>query len=39
MDERLKFITWLLDCEKMSGLCRELGISRRTGYKIRSAGR
>lgn len=35
MDERLKFIARLLDGEKMSVLCREFGISRKTGYKLR----
>ena len=34
MDERLKFVARLLDGEKMSKLCREFGISRKTGYKI-----
>src|SRR6185295_4380397 len=34
MDERLNFIARLLDGEKMAGLCREFGISRKTGYKI-----
>ena len=34
MDERLKFIARLLDGDKMAALCREFGISRRTGYKI-----
>jgi len=34
MDERVKFIGRLLSGEKMSGLCREFGISRVTGYKI-----
>src|SRR3954470_13934788 len=34
MDERLKFIARLLDGEKMAPLCREFGISRKTGYKI-----
>jgi putative transposase len=34
MDERLKFIGRLLDGEKMAPLCREFGISRKTGYKI-----
>ena len=34
MDERLKFIARLLDGDKMAGLCREFGISRKTGYKI-----
>ena len=34
MDERLKFIAMLLDGEQMAPLCREFGISRKTGYKI-----
>ena len=34
MDERLKIVARLLDGEKMAGLCREFGISRKTGYKI-----
>ena len=34
MDERLRFIARLLDGESMSELCREAGISRKTGYKI-----
>jgi putative transposase len=34
MDERLKFIARLLDGEKMAELCREFGVSRKTGYKI-----
>ncbi len=34
MDERLKFVARMLDGEKMAGLCREFGISRKTGYKI-----
>lgn len=34
MDEKLKFIARLLDGEKMAPLCREFGISRKTGYKI-----
>jgi len=34
VDERLKFVARLLDGEKMAGLCREFGISRKTGYKI-----
>lgn len=34
MDERLKFITRLLEGEKMAPVCREFGISRVTGYKI-----
>lgn len=34
MEERLRFIARLLDGEKMAPLCREFGISRKTGYKI-----
>jgi len=34
MDERLKFVAWLLDGEKMAVLCREFEISRKAGYKI-----
>jgi len=34
MDERLRFVARLLDGEKMAALCREFGISRKTGYKI-----
>ena len=34
MDERTKFIGRLLAGEKMAPLCREFGITRRTGYKI-----
>jgi putative transposase len=34
MDERLKFIARLLAGDKMAALCREFGISRKTGYKI-----
>lgn len=34
MDERTKFIGRLLSGEKMAPLCREFGITRRTGYKI-----
>src|ERR1700747_1573246 len=34
MDERLKFIARLLDGEPMAVLCRQFGISRKTGYKI-----
>ena len=34
VDERLRFVARLLDGEKMAGLCREFGISRKTGYKI-----
>jgi transposase InsO family protein len=34
MDERLRFVARLLEGEPMSHLCREFGISRKTGYKI-----
>ena len=34
MDERLRFVGRLLDGEAMSEVCREFGISRKTGYKI-----
>ncbi len=34
MDERLRFVARLLDGEGMSEVCREFGISRKTGYKI-----
>jgi len=34
VEERLRFIARLLDGEKMAGVCREFGISRKTGYKI-----
>jgi len=34
MDERLRFVARLLEGEQMSPLCREFGISRKTGYKI-----
>ena len=34
VDERLKFVGRLLEGERMSELCREFGISRKTGYKI-----
>lgn len=34
VSERLKFISRLLNDEKMTDLCREFGISRVTGYKI-----
>lgn len=36
MDDRLRFVARLLDREPMSDLCREFGISRKTGYKILS---
>lgn len=34
MEERLRFVARLLEGEKMSDVCREFGISRKTGYKI-----
>jgi transposase-like protein len=34
MDERLRFVARLLEGEEMSALCREFGISRKTGYRI-----
>jgi|SRR5579863_4678442 len=34
IDERLRFVARLLEGEQMSHLCREFGISRKTGYKI-----
>ena len=34
MEERLRFVARLLDGEGMSDLCREFGISRKTGYRI-----
>ena len=34
MDERVRFVARVLDGEAMSEVCREFGISRKTGYKI-----
>jgi transposase len=34
MDERLQFVARRLAGEAMAKLCREFGISRKTGYKI-----
>lgn len=34
MEERLRLVARLLEGEEMSFLCREFGISRKTGYKI-----
>jgi transposase InsO family protein len=34
MDERVRFVGRILDGEAMSEVCREFGISRKTGYKI-----
>lgn len=33
-EDRLRFVVRLMDGEEMSLLCREFGISRKTGYKI-----
>ena len=34
MDERVRFVARVLDGKAMSEVCREFGISRKTGYKI-----
>src|SRR5258708_5495631 len=34
MEERLRFVARVLDGEAMTEVCREFGISRKTGYKI-----
>jgi hypothetical protein len=34
MDERVRFVGRLLDGEAMSDVCREFGISRKTGYNL-----
>lgn len=34
MSERLRFVARLLEGEKMAVVCREFGISRKTGYKL-----
>jgi transposase InsO family protein len=34
VEERLRFVARLLEGEEMSQLCREFGISRKTGYKV-----
>jgi transposase len=34
MDERLRFVARLLDGEAMTDVCRDFGVSRKTGYKI-----
>jgi transposase InsO family protein len=34
MEERLRFVARVLDGEAMTDVCREFGISRKTGYKI-----
>jgi len=34
MDERIRFVARLLEGEKMTALCGEFGISRKTGYQL-----
>jgi transposase-like protein len=34
VDERLRFLARVLDGEPMTEVCRDFGISRKTGYKI-----
>jgi hypothetical protein len=34
MEERLRFVARLVDGESMSEVCRQFGISRKTGYKL-----
>ncbi len=34
MNERIRFVARLLEGEKMAVMCREFGISRKTGYKL-----
>lgn len=34
MDEKVRFVARLMNGEQMTDLCREFGISRKTGYKI-----
>mgnify|MGYP004000622329 CR=1 FL=1 len=34
MNERMKFVVRLEDGERMTNLCKEFGISRKSGYKI-----
>jgi putative transposase len=34
MDERVRFLARLLEVDMMAALCREFGISRKTGHKI-----
>ena len=34
MEERLRFVARILEGESMSTVCREFGVSRKTGYKI-----
>ena len=34
MDERMKFVTRIIEGDKMTDVCQEFGISRKTDYKI-----
>ncbi len=34
MEERLRFVARLLEGEAMSDVCRQFGVSRKTGYKL-----
>ena len=34
VSERMKFVSRILEGERMTDVCREYGISRKTGYKI-----
>src|SRR5271165_3493072 len=34
MEERLRFVARLLEGEAMTDVCRDFGISRKTGYKV-----
>ena len=34
MEERLRFVARLLEGEAMTDVCRDFGVSRKTGYKI-----
>jgi transposase-like protein len=34
MEERLRFVARLLDGEATTDVCREFGVSRKTGYRI-----
>src|SRR5438045_2695434 len=36
MSERMRFIARLLDGERMSDVCRDFGITRKTGYKFKA---
>ena len=37
MEERLRFVARLLDGEAMTEVCRDFGISRKTGYRFSTA--